>query len=58
VIFLDQEQLARRWLLSPRTLEKWRCTRRGPAFLKLLGRVRYSLEDVESFEAENVRLRR
>lgn len=53
--FLDQEQLARRWLLSPRTLEKWRCTRRGPAFFKLLGRVRYRLDDVETFEAENVR---
>ena len=49
--FLNQKQLARRWGLSPRTLERWRCQGRGPHYLKLVGRVCYRLSDVEAFEA-------
>ena len=47
---LNQEQLARRWAVSPRTLERWRSIGRGPAFLRLVGRVAYRLEDIEAFE--------
>jgi hypothetical protein len=50
-----QVELARRWKLSPRTLERWRWTGEGPKFVKLGGRVVYRLEDVEAFEADNVR---
>jgi predicted site-specific integrase-resolvase len=46
----NQEQLARRWSVSPRTLERWRSIGRGPAFLRLVGRVAYRLEDIEAFE--------
>ena len=52
---LHQVELARRWKLSPRTLERWRWTGEGPQFVKLGGRVVYRLEDVEAFEMENVR---
>jgi hypothetical protein len=48
--FLNQTQLARRWSLSPRTLERWRWIRRGPAYVKLEGRVLYRIEDVQDFE--------
>jgi len=48
---LTQEELAKRWRISPRTLERWRWLRLGPQYLKIGGRVVYSLEDVESFEA-------
>jgi hypothetical protein len=47
---LNQVQLARRWQLSPRTLERWRWLGQGPAFLKLGGRIVYRLDDVEAFE--------
>jgi predicted site-specific integrase-resolvase len=47
---LNQVQLARRWHLSPRTLERWRSQGEGPAFLKLGGRIVYRLDDVEEFE--------
>ncbi len=53
--FLNQKQLARRWGLSPRTLERWRCQGRGPDYLKLVGRVSYRLSDVEAFEAMQFR---
>jgi hypothetical protein len=48
---LCQEELARRWRISPRTLERWRWLGQGPAFLKLGGRVAYRLEDIEAYEA-------
>ena len=51
----NQVQLSRRWSLSPRTLERWRWLKAGPPFLKIGGRVVYRLEDVEKFEAAQMR---
>ena len=51
---LDQNGLAERWLVSPRTLEQWRWQGRGPRYLKIGGRVIYRLEDVEAFEASSI----
>jgi hypothetical protein len=48
---LHQVELARRWQISPRTLERWRWLKSGPRYLKIGGRVVYRLEDVEAFEA-------
>lgn len=53
--WLKQDEVAARWGLSPRTLEAWRSEGRGPAFLKIGGRVHYRLEDIEAWEAEQVR---
>ena len=52
---LDQHAVAARWGMSVRTLERWRFLNQGPAFLKLIGRVVYRLEDVEAFEATQMR---
>lgn len=52
---LNQVDVARRWGLSPRTLERWRCTSEGPPFLKIGGRCVYRLEDIEEFEERRVR---
>ena len=53
---LTQIEVARRWRLSERTLEKWRSIRRGPAYLKIGGRVVYRPEDIEAFERQQVRV--
>jgi len=53
--FLNQEQLARRWHLSPRTLERWRWEGIGPHFVKIGGRVVYNLADIEEYELARVR---
>jgi len=50
VLHLNQKQLANRWSVSEATLERWRSVGIGPVFLKLLGQVRYRLEDIEAFE--------
>ena len=47
---LKQSELAARWTISARTLERWRWTGEGPAFLKIGGRVVYRLEDVLAYE--------
>ncbi len=52
---LTQTELARRWRISPRTLERWRWLNQGPAFLKLGSRIAYRIADVEAFEAEQTR---
>ena len=52
---LNQRELAKRWGISPRTLERWRTIGFGPAFLKLGGRVAYRLADIEAFEAAQLR---
>ena len=52
---LNQAQLARRWKISQRTLERWRWHGVGPPFIKIGGRVVYRLEDIETFEAQQRR---
>ena len=50
-----QIELARRWKLSPRTLERWRWTGEGPRYVKLGGRVVYRLQDIEEYEVGQLR---
>ena len=52
---LPQEYLARRWSISPRTLERWRWLGQGPRYLKLGGRCVYRLEDVQAYEEAQLR---
>ena len=47
-IFLNQNELAERWGMSPRTLENWRSHGKGPS--KLGGQVRYKFEEIIKLE--------
>ena len=49
-VCLSQIELAARWKISHRTLERWRWAQEGPRYLKIGGRVVYRLSDVEAFE--------
>ena len=51
----NQAELAFRWRISPRTLERWRWSKTGPVFLKIGGRVIYRLEDIGVFEKASIR---
>ncbi len=51
----NQINLARRWSISPRTLERWRWLGQGPRYLKIGGRVVYRLDDVVAYEAQQLR---
>lgn len=46
---LNRNEAAERLGLSARTLAEWACIRKGPPFLKLGGRVRYRVEDLDAW---------
>jgi len=50
-----QIELARRWRISHRTLERWRWLGIGPRYVKLGGRVVYREADVLAYEADHLR---
>ena len=52
---LHQVDLARRWKLSPRTLERWRWLGQGPQYLKIGGRIVYRVTEIEQYEADQIR---
>ena len=52
---LTQVDLAKRWKLATRTLERWRAQGIGPIFLKLHNRVVYREEDIIAYEAQSLR---
>ena len=52
---LSQTELAARWNISHRTLERWRWTGEGPQFIKIGGRVVYRYEDIEAYEVGQLR---
>jgi predicted site-specific integrase-resolvase len=52
---LNQIDLACRWDISPRTLERWRWLGQGPRYIKIGGRVVYRLDDVEAYEVQQAR---
>jgi len=43
--------------VSARTLERWRTAGTGPLWMKLNGRIRYRIEDVDAFERQRLRQR-
>ncbi len=52
---LTEAEAAARLYAKPCTLNKWRTRRKGPAYLRLGGKVRYRLSDIEAFiEASRV----
>lgn len=53
---LSPRQLAARWGLSEKTLERWRMLGTGPVFLKLGSRVLYSVQAIEAHERHRTRL--
>jgi hypothetical protein len=49
-VYLNQQELAIRWRISPRTLERWRYLKTGPTFYRLGAKIGYSIDDIEAFE--------
>lgn len=52
---LNEHELAARWRLSVKTLQRWRQTQLGPVFCKLGARVTYLMSDIEAYERKVAR---
>lgn len=55
--YLTVKELIERWRnqISPTTLANWRSERKGPAFVKIGGRVLYPLTDIVAYEEKSRR---
>lgn len=47
---LTELELAMRWGMNPKTLQRWRATHRGPEYLKLGKKIQYPLAIIEDYE--------
>ncbi|MCU4654495.1 hypothetical protein N8I71_16770 [Roseibacterium sp. SDUM158016] len=47
---LRERDLAIRWKMSRRSLQRMRREHRGPPWIMIMGSVRYALEDILSYE--------
>lgn len=52
---LTTQQLAARWHVSEKTLERWRNQGTGPAYMKVVGRILYPVQHIEAIEANRIR---
>ena len=52
---LNEHELAIRWGLSVKTLQRWRQEQLGPVFCRLGSRVIYLITEVEAFERRYAR---
>ena len=52
---LNEHELAVRWGLSVKTLQRWRQEQLGPVFCRLGSRVIYLITEVEAFERRYAR---
>lgn len=48
--FFTPRQLAQRWHISEKTLERWRMQGTGPLYYKIGGRVLYGMAQVQAHE--------
>jgi hypothetical protein len=49
-VMLRERELAVRWSMSQRTLQRWRSEGFGPAYILIGGAIRYSMKDILDYE--------
>lgn len=54
-MMINENELATRWNISPKTLQRWRSEGRGPRFMKMSKRVVYPIDEVFDFESKALR---
>ncbi len=54
-MMMNENELATRWNISPKTLQRWRSEGRGPRFIKLSKRVVYPIDEVLDYESQALR---
>jgi hypothetical protein len=54
--FVSTKELSENWGVPESTLRYWRCAEIGPTYVKLGGRIKYDLADVERYVRANKRM--
>ena len=54
-MMMNENELAARWSISPKTLQRWRSEGRGPRFMKMSKRIVYPIDEVFDFESQALR---
>jgi len=54
-MMMNENELASRWNISPKTLQRWGSEGRGPRFMKMSKRVVYPIDEVLDFESQALR---
>lgn len=49
-VFMSETELAARWEVSSKTLQRWRTEKRGPPYLKFSKSIRYRRADIDAYE--------
>ncbi len=49
-ITFNEHELATRWGISPKTLQRWRSEGKGLRFFKLSKRVVYPIDEIEAYQ--------
>lgn len=52
---LNEKEVAARWSISPRTLQAWRLKGGGPRFVRLGRAVRYMVQELEQWVANQTK---
>jgi hypothetical protein len=52
-LLVSTKELSKMWAMPESTLRYWRCAGIGPAYVKLGGRIKYDLADVEAYVRAN-----
>lgn len=50
--YYTEKDVAKKWKLSLKTLQRWRSNGEGPEYVKIGGRVRYSENAIKKYEDE------
>lgn len=53
-VHLRERDLASRWKMSQRTLQRWRAEGYGPLFIRIGGSIRYRMADVLDYERRHI----
>ena len=54
-LILTPIELAQRWRISTRTLDRWRASRTGPRWMRIGGRILYRMTDILDYEQARLR---
>jgi len=54
LVCLTPRELAERWRVSVRTLDRWRAGSYGPPWITIGGSIRYRMTDAQAWEAAHL----